>query len=358
MESPYRFTDCTSPVYRNNLGKCTDTDRDSAVNYHNGTLRSCARIDPSEAYLGLLQRFESESNGSRLYDPWASWNRARYPVLAREPGVGVDFVSSVRQWVMSHWFSSPPPTQQPLPPLTAEAEVIFNALCELRNVVQANGSSMQYIGLSVPVWLTDTQTVHIFSAAGRANLSIVDIGHPPAAAAASHGIDLCRVPSEYLSCQPEHVMALDLSRNALTASVLNISPNYYLLQELSYSVNHDIGTDQLDAHDISWREPTAWINNFAKDKGVTKLFLTGPDAMHPTFYRAVRNSDVAHLLQEEDSVPLERAVALGAAAMTKETMESQRSDCLEPDKCEQIRNEADRLAGKPASRVQLPHPEL
>ncbi|KAI9782916.1 MAG: hypothetical protein M1839_004391 [Geoglossum umbratile] len=330
--------------------------RDSAVKYHNGTLRSCARVDPSEAYLELLQRFELESNGSRLYDPWASWDRARYKAPAREQGVG--FVSSIRQWVMSRWLLSPPSTQQPLPPLTTEAEVFFNALCELRDAVQANGSSMQYIGLSVPIWLTDTQAVHIFSAAERANLSIMDVGHPPAAAAASHNIDLCRVPSEYLPCQLEHVMSLDLSRKALTASVLNISPNYYLLQELSYSINHSIGADQLDAHGISWQEPMAWINNFAKDKGVTKLFLIGPDAMHPTFYRAVQNSDVSHLLQEEDNVPFEHSVALGAAVMTKDTMESQHSDCLEPDKCEQIRNEADRLAGKPTSRAEPLHSEL
>jgi hypothetical protein len=215
MESPYRIADCKSLVCRNSPGECTNIDRDSAVNYHNGTLRSCARIDPSEAYLELLRRFELESNGSRLHDPWAPWDHARYPVPAREQGVGI--VSGIRQWVMSRWLSSSPSTQQPLPPLTAEAEVFFNALCELRDAVQANGGSMQYIGLSVPLWLTDAQAVHIFSAARRANLSIMDIGHPPAAAAASHGIGLCRIPSEYLPCQLEHVMALDLSRNALTA---------------------------------------------------------------------------------------------------------------------------------------------
>ncbi|KAH0551558.1 hypothetical protein GP486_007225 [Trichoglossum hirsutum] len=356
MESPYQITDCISPVYEIPLANVLKFGRDSAVKYHNGTLRPCARTSPSEAYLELLQRFESESNGSKLDNPWASWDHVRYPVPAREHGVG--FVSSIRQWVMSRWGSSPPSTERLLPPLTAEAEVFYNALSELKDAIQADGSPMQYIGLSVPTWLTDAQIVHIFSAAVRANLLIMDIGHPPAAAAASHGIDLCRISSEYLPCQPERVMTLDLSRNALTASVLNISPDYLLLQGLSYSVNHTLGTDQLDVHGISWQEPMAWVNNFARDKGITKLYLIGPNAKHPTFYRAVQNSDVAPLLQKGDNISFERVVALGAAVMTKETMESQSTDCLEPGRCEQIRNEADRLAGKLASTARPSHSEL
>lgn len=268
---------------------------------------------------------------------------------------------SIRQWAMSRWLSSPSlPPSPPLPSLITEAEVFYDVLCELRDAVQANGILMHYIGLSVPVWLTDTQASHIFSAAERAGISIMDLGHPPASVAASHSIDLCRVPTEYLPCQPERIMTLDLLKNALTVSVLHISPDYYLLQGRSYSVNHNLGATQLNAHGVGWQELTAWINNFAQDKGVTNLFLIGPKATHPMFYHAVQKSDIARLLREreKDSVPSERAVALGAAEMTKGTMERQSSDCLESDECEKIRDEADRLTGKPAWRVRSPHSEL
>ncbi|KAI9871646.1 MAG: hypothetical protein M1830_002656 [Pleopsidium flavum] len=79
---------------------------------------------------------------------------------------------------------------------------------------------------------------------------------------------------------------------------------------------------------------------------------------HPTFYQAVQKSDIAHLLPEKDSVPSERVVALGAAEMTKDKMESQSSDCLESDECETIREEADMLAGRPTWIVPPPHSEL
>lgn len=247
---------------------------------------------------------------------------------------------------------------EPLSPLTAEAEVFYDELCKLRHTVEADGDPMHNIGLSVPLWLTDAQAMHIFSAADRANLSIRDIGHPPLALAALHNLDLCRVPTEYLPCEANHVMTLELSDTELTAAVLYIASDGYLGQYRTYSVNRHFGATQLDAVGVGWEELTAWINDFGKNNRVTKLYLLGSKARHPTLYDAVQKSDLAWFLQDNDNVPPERAVALGAAEMTKEKMEEQYSDCIEFEECDQIREEADRLAGRPAWRVRPPHSEL
>lgn len=157
----------------------------------------------------------------------------------------------------------PPPLLEALPPLTVEAQVCYAELLKLRATVEATDSPMHNIGLSVPFWLTDAQAMHVFSGADRANLSIRDIGHPRLAIAAFHNLDLCRVPSEYLPCQADRVMTLDLSNTELTAAVLYLTPTSYLGQHRTDSVNHNVGsyltrcrrrrlggTDSLDQRDI------------------------------------------------------------------------------------------------------------
>ena len=239
-----------------------------------------------------------------------------------------------------------------------EAEVFYDRFCKLKDTVDASGSPMHNIGLSVPLWLTDSQAMHLFSAADRANLCIRDIGHPPLAVAAIHGLDLCRVPSEYLPCQADRVMTLDLSDIELPAAVVFLTPNYYLGQDRTYSVNHNLGATRLDTHNIGWEVLTAWIDDFVEANLITQLFLIGPKATHPTLYKAVLNSDVTRLLQKGDGVTPDHAVALGTAEMTKKRMERQTSDCIEFEECEQIREEADRLAGRPPSRVRPTRTEL
>ena len=202
---------------------------------------------------------------------------------------------------------------------------------------------MHYIGVLIPVWLTDPQAMHLFSAAEKAGLRIMDIVHPPAAAGACDGVNLCRTPSEYLPCRPQLVMTLDLSRHALTAALLRVEQSYYLQQQRSYSVSHDFGAEKLSEPEL-----VTWINDFARGKRVTKLYMIGPEASNPTFHVAVQNSDLAPVLQG-DSVPPERVLALGMARLTKGRMESQDSDCIERPECEKIRDEADRLAGRSTS---------
>ena len=226
-------------------------------------------------------------------------------------------------------------------------------MTRLKTALEAQDEHIHNVGVSVPVWFTDAQAVHLFLAAESANISIKDIGVPPAAVAASQGLDLCRTPSDYLPCNPERVMTLLLRDSTLTVAVQHISRNSHLLHETSYSVRHDLDEKHRAVETRDWREVTQWINDFAKGKGTTRAFLLWSEEVDPNFRQAVLDS----VLPPVDLVS-ERAIAQGTAVMTKKKMESQDTDCIESVKCEKIREKADQVAGRSPEVHKPPRSEL
>ena len=58
-------------------------------------------------------------------------------------------------------------------PDTFEAEVILESLRKLKRATEANlGTAMKYVGLSVPVFCTDSQAAQILIAAEKADLIV------------------------------------------------------------------------------------------------------------------------------------------------------------------------------------------
>lgn len=251
------------------------------------------------------------------------------------------------------WSRSPPPPPPSLPPLTPEAAIFYDMLSDLKEAIEADGGHINDVAFTVPVWLTDAQAIHLFLAAEKANLSVHYVGLSPAAVAASHGVDLCQTPSDYLLCDVERLMTLNLNNSTLTATAQYISRNSYILHHNNYSVKQ-VSQSRRGNERTDWSEVTEWINDFARGKGITRLYLLWPAATDLELRQALRNSDLAPVLHETS----ERSIALGTAAIAKEILESQEYDCIEDAKCELIREKADQLAGRPPWRDQLPRSEL
>ncbi|KAI9680520.1 MAG: hypothetical protein M1817_003960 [Caeruleum heppii] len=324
----------------------------TAVEYHNGTIRSGPQVQPSSAYIDLLKRNEAESNGSGIHMPETLWRRHTRPPSDVAETLENGTRPSFRQWILSFISpASPPPAPSPiLPPLTTGAKILHEMFCQVKELAEADGEPMKYVGLSLPPWWTDVQALDIYSAATRANLTVKKLVSTAIAAAAAAKIDLCRPLTDYSPCQPERVMSLDLSIDGLTAKVVRIPGNPSHLEQRMYSVNRSFNRTQLNAGNRPrsvQSELTSWINDFVRNQSITNVFLIGSDATNPTLIRAVKDSDVAGYVRHVDGVPPDRVVAFGVAHMIKDSMESQVSDCLEPVECDKIREEADRLAGVP-----------
>lgn len=236
--------------------------------------------------------------------------------------------------------------------ISRDAQLLCDIFLTLRD--QNAVPPMKNIGISVPVWTTDVQAQDIFAAARCAGLTIRDLVHDAAATAASQDIDLCRVPSEYLPCDPQHVMTLDLSEKTLIASSHSIQQTWYLWQPRRYEVSdrlgqliNDVSASDTGANNDVVKEAVDWINNFVEDQPVHKLYLIGPLARNSVLMEVVGRSRVGTQLQHLDSFGHTGVVAAGTARLVKLEMEEQISDCIEPPWCEEIRKEADRLVGQP-----------
>ncbi|KAI0400149.1 hypothetical protein F4802DRAFT_586385 [Xylaria palmicola] len=313
----------------------------SAVSFHNGSARSTASLEPTAAYVNLLERWRIESAGGGLEDPWPdgfmfeprreSWLAGLVPPRLRNlwsSGRAVDTETSI----------------------SGDAAL----LCEMLRALQTRNTvpPMRSVGFSVPIWTTDTQAQDIFAAATCANLTVRDMIHEAAATAASQGIDICRVPSDYLPCGSMHIMTLDLNKEVLIASFHAIYRGWYLWQPRRYDVYPHVGRMLDDTNTNSngdeartEQEIVDWINEFAIDRPVHKLYLIGPLADNSVLQRAIARSRIGQQLTDIHGYASDEVVSVGAAILVKESMESQGTDCIEPPRCERIREEADRLAG-------------
>ncbi|KAI0537846.1 hypothetical protein GGR58DRAFT_501761 [Xylaria digitata] len=310
----------------------------SAVSFYNGSVRSTASLEPTAGYIDLLERWRTESAGGGLEDPWPG---GFIPVPRRDSWLTGLFTQLRTLWLGAVGTETS---------ISRDAEL----LCEMLQTLQTQNAvpSMRSVGISVPIWTTDTQAQEVFAAATCANLSIRDMIHEAAATAASQGIDICRVPSDYLPCGSVHIMTLDLTKEILIASFHAIYRGRYLWQPRRYDVyTHagkmldDMNADSNGDKTRMEQEIMDWINEFVIDRPVHKLYLIGPLANNSVIRQAVVRSRIGLQPANIHSYASDEVVSVGTAILVKESMESQATDCIEPPRCERIREEADRLAG-------------
>ena len=91
------------------------------------------------------------------------------------------------------------------------------------------------------------------------------------------------------------------------------------------------------------------MNRFVENQRPDRAILTGHWTDHSIFRKAIRNSKISSLpVPNPKQTSTTNAVALGAAKIVKDRMESQGEDCFEDDECERVRMKADQRAGSAA----------
>lgn len=146
---------------------------------------------------------------------------------------------------------------------------------------------MKYVGLSVPVFCTDSQAAHILIAAEKADLIVWKFAVNALAASAAHGIGVCEHYTDSSLCEFEHqqlpsddILVLGYSQSALTgalASDIGLSlrfrstvDSYFVDQALGAGRRSEIGA-------IDWRNVTQRIATFVREspRNITRVILMG-----------------------------------------------------------------------------------
>lgn len=135
---------------------------------------------------------------------------------------------------------------------------------------------MKYVGLSVPVFYTDSQAAHMLKAAEKAGLVVWSLGADALAASAAHGIGICEHYTDSSFCESEHqqlpsddILVLDYSQSALTgalASDLGLTLRFRTTVD-SYLIDQALGTRHRSISGaIDWRNVTQRIGAFVRDR--------------------------------------------------------------------------------------------
>ena len=152
-------------------------------------------------------------------------------------------------------------------------------------------------------------------------------------------------------------MTLEYSENALTASLM-IPPLLWWMQ--NKVIYETLETADLEANAAQKTRLLNWLNNLTSRHHPSSVILLGPiTSPSPSahlFNTVVAESDIASLLVDANLNPHHdghidptQTVVLGTAKIAKTMLESQGEDCIEDEKCEEVRRRADEIAGSPTS---------
>lgn len=143
-------------------------------------------------------------------------------------------------------------------------------------------------------------------------------------------------------------MTLHASGYAATATMIK-TPSFWT--NFRYDVGQIPGYKDLEElvsrdADAATQALTEWINEFVKRYKPDKAILLGRFLKDPVYKDAIGKSDISNLIVDHPAdIDPDSIVALGVAKITKDMLESQCEDGLESEECEDIRAEADELAG-------------
>lgn len=337
------------------------TSRSSAVAFHNGSMSPIASITGSADFKDLMQRYQSESNGSRLDRPFEVCHENPHP--NERPAYYrsfFSFLSTPLRLLLGSRYQQP---TKPVPAtvLDQDVSILYDSFHALKLADEdAYKMPILRIGLAVPEWLTDAQVCKISDAIQYMGASIQTVEYAHTAALAAHGYEFCRISSDYLECPPsERIMTLEYNRATLTASLIK-TPALLWSGIVAYATNNTLGVDHIGTafpypHDAEIAI-TTWISEFVRLNTPERIILLGPSIAHPLFQTAILNPTISSLIATADpAIPPPSAAVLGVARIAKDMLESQTTDCLEEKWCDAIREEADRLAGAatPSARTEL-----
>jgi hypothetical protein len=191
------------------------------------------------------------------------------------------------------------------------------------------------VGIQIPSWLMDREEVcHIIDAAERTFGRLVNVETPPSSAYTAAGYELCRISHEAFECEgPGNIMTLEYDGNVAVASVIQTPLLYWDRNPVTFSVRAGLTSKGM----------TEWINEFIQSQSPDKLLVLGSHVGDKLFMDAIANS---RAIVDSNDLALDRILGFGAAQAAKERLESHSDDCGEWEECDELRREADAIAGK------------
>ena len=311
-----------------------------------------------------MRHFRDQSDGSQLVRPW-EFCRLNSHSEVKEGFKDViyrHYFSMVSTLCSKIWPSSASPDSSAQETEDHETLVLYESIKSLLSLNnESDRTSLPYIGLVIPEWLTEMQASKVRDAVTLAGKTIGTLEYAPAAAFAAYGYQLCPFDSEWMPCPaPGRIMTLDFARGSLTATLIPTPHLLWLQPTMRFRMNETLGLEKSAEKFSDENEATKamaeWIDRFVESRKPDKAILVGLLTDHSVFKKAIGISKVSSLLvPNPKQISPRNAIALGAAKIIKDRMESQGEDCSEDKECERVREKADQLAG-PAAFIKQEHP--
>jgi hypothetical protein len=315
----------------------------SAVAFHNGTMAYLAHSPGSIEYRNLMQsilnkKFDHppQKRSTRCY-------RAEPPPLPSAfdksfPSFLVALFSLLKTLWDKHFRQQV--VQEPLVLLSRNTQLFKDQI--VAPPPFANMSAEQRLHVSVrvshPAWLTGTEEAcQVIDAAAIIFGLVAAPESPPSASYTALGYELCRIGYDAFECTgPGRIMAIEFESDLTVMSMARTALSES--DPLTFSVSREHDDDALVER----------IDSFVDTQKPDMVMTTGSNPNDPRLRNAVLRSHAStHLVdQPNTSILRHRAVVMGAARAAKDRLESHGNDCGEWDECYEIRQQADRIAGK------------
>ena len=326
-------------------------------------MSSVAAVAGSVDYQDLMRNFRDQSGGSQLVRPW-EFCRLNLPSEVNEGYMDIiyrRYHSMVTTMCSKIWSSPASPdslAQETEDPETLVLYESIESLLSLNN--ESYRISLGHIGLVIPEWLIEAQASKVRDAVTLAGKTIGTLEYAPAAAFAAYGYQLCPFDSDWMPCPaPGRIMTLDFTRDSLAATLIPTPHLLWLEPTMRFKMNETLGleksVEKFSDEDEVAEAMAEWIDKFVESRKPDKAILVGRLTNHSVFKKAISISKVSSLLvPNPKQINPGNAIALGAAKIIKDRMESQGEDCSEDQECERVREKADQLAG-PAALINQEH---
>lgn len=234
------------------------------------------------------------------------------------------------------------PQQLPdlMPTLDWTEQMIQDQFLALEPFASMNVSSRSKVTVAIqlPAWFIASPYACSFRKVAEATFGrLAGLESASSSAFTALGHELCRVDQEAYDCRgPGRIATLEYDGHLAVASMIKTPVDIF----------HCMGTRYSTFASKKSAELSKWINSFLNTSSPDMIALAGSGARLSSFQEAINLSRAAGRIDSDGSENVENILVQGAAQIAKDDLENHNSDCGEFVECEDIRREADRIAGK------------
>jgi hypothetical protein len=249
------------------------------------------------------------------------------------------FLLSYLPWVQWLWHSSDNVYQPESAQMHPTAQLVQTQMLALPPFANMTPEErlQKTVGIQIPSWLIGSpEACHIAKAAESNFGKVVGLESPPSSAYTAAGYELCRISYEAFDCTgPGHLMTLQYDGDLVVASIVETPLLNWAINPVIFSARKGPISDEM----------IDWLNDFINSQSPDELMLAGSGIDDPLFIDVLARSHAARYLNDHSSIPSRYILAMGAAQVAKDALESHKDDCSEAEECLDLRRKADIIAG-------------